>query len=953
MPLEKDGGRSRFVGSTVQIQWQKRETDKEPQEFDWTLSDDANDEYNRLQGLEESLRKPTGGQFLGATVSDISDKESYRKYKAVWGPRSRKQPREALRNIDDLSSGPEPSEYSEVDDFRRKYEEICGPRIKKQPPTAPVNRAPYLSGDEQASEAARPVIPKASNIKYFGPSRSTIRIRRIRGGLKRRRLQQRLDKKTLAASRRRMLHFMALPKAKQQNIPHTRPKWVRLRPDTRSKLYSPFQTWHRRFAVLNLRNELSMRGRKLPRLGFQQTSKLSMKFLRELMDEDNSLGVRLKWEKFSPRLKMKIWPEIMIKSLQINTGKTLKLIAGTYAQEPFPPPYALSDCVNYVISFFLDNNPRPPAANLVRRIHNSVFGLLRIGPKDYLHISQHSIFLLLSQAEPFMLKRLYKIMTDLSHPLHQNTLMNFATRLAKLGETETALEILQTLKNHGVDFNTSKMLSLCSTVLDRSVRGPDATYLDSDIFEHMLEWGMQPNIITYNVLIKNSVESGSHNTAWQIHDMMIESGIEPDVITYSILLNDSKKRLDSEAIRAVMEIVREKGLKSAHIVTDVLDAIFLLHKQKAREPDQPFEPHAAFSHMMKVYMENFRIEPLDRIIPWISDTLPNVQGQKTPPISQDELEHPPMSTQTLMITAFLYGLPNALAVKQFYDHFRLLISTGDPNIAGFLGTTHIWNSVLLALSKFPNTLSDCTAIIGDMLASGTAVTVDEDPAADQIEPESATGGDLEPPSIDKGYKDNIEISTLQPIVGSTPIQDSLPQHLETQRGRPRRPHIPPKPNVQTWSILLKIFMGQHQTRAAEKVLTMMQEKGVEPNFVTWTTLANGYARQQDTKNTVDVLSRMQRSGVEADVQWLLSMFMVRNRDGLREAMRRTSRTLNPGAEFLDQLQNDMKNLRDHELSQDGAPGEEFILEDLEDAAADGSIDGAVDSSGAWDVDEET
>ena len=942
LPLENSGGKSHFMGSTPRTQGKKREVHKLPQEFDHSMSNDTNDEYNTRQGLEKPPGRSTDGHYSGVEASGISEEESRRKYEAIWDPRNKK-PREALRNVDGLSPGPESSGNSEEEDFRRKYREIWGPRPEKKPPTASVRRVPFLPGDEKNPEETRPVRREAFiKIHYHLLSRSATRRHQQRVGLKRDRARQ-LEaerKKSLAASRRRRLCFQSQAIAKQQNIPLNRPKWIRLSPYTDSSLYAPFRTWHQRFTVLNLRHELSMKGQKLPRFAFQQTPRFPLTFLRELMGAgDNSLELRLKWEKFSPQRKMEIWPELMIKTLQTKTGKTLKVIAGTYAQEPFPPPYALSDCLNYVISFFLGGRPGPRAPNLIRRVHNSVFGLLQIGPKDYLHISQHSTFLLLSHADPFLLKKLYKIMTDLGHPLHQNTLMNFAYRFAKVGETDIVLEILQKLKFYGSDFNSPKMLSLCSKVLDRSVRGPDTAYSDSDIFERMLGWGMQPNIITYNVLIKNSVDIGHHRTAWQIHDMMTESGIEPDTYTYSILLNDSKHRMDSEAIEAVMEIVRGKGLMSAHIVTDVLDTIFLLYRQKAKDHDQPSEPHAAFYHMLKVYMETFRIEPLARIIPWISDILPNVQRLETPPIPKDELEQPPMQTQALMISAFLYGLRDAWAVKQFYNHFRLLMSTSDPAIADFLETTHIWNSILLALGKFPDTLGDCTAILGDMLAPST---VGKDPLASQIEPESSLiGGTFKAQSKVEGSENDIEISKSQRLLDSNPTQYSLPQLSETLEEESRRPHIPPKPDVRTWSILLKIFMNQHQTRAAAKVFTMMQEKGIEPNFVTWTSLVNGYARLQDTKNTVDVISRMERSGLEVDLQPLTLMFKISKRSGLLEAMRRRrNMELDPGAEFLDLLQNDIRNLQDEEQPNEtniASDGEEFIFRDLEADAEDSII----------------
>jgi hypothetical protein len=71
------------------------------------------------------------------------------------------------------------------------------------------------------------------------------------------------------------------------------------------------------------------------------------------------------------------------------------------------------------------------------------------------------------------------------------------------------------------------------------------------------------------------------------------------------------------------------------------------------------------------------------------------------------------------------------------------------------------------------------------------------------------------------------------------------------------------------------------------------------------------------------------------------MFKISKRSGLLEAMRRRrNMELNPGAEFLDLLQNDIRNLRDEEQSHETnitSNGEEFIFRDLEADAEDSII----------------
>lgn len=844
----------------------------------------------------------------------------------------------------------ESSETFEEEEFRRRYEEIWGPRSKKLPPAASVRR---VQADEKRPRAARGARPKAVTVIHVG-------VKSWKGNWQERRPRERAQQEWLndmrlkTASKRRKLRFRAQNAADRRKIPISRPKWARYLPGRGSSLYAPFSAWHRWFAMLNLRHEKFVKGRSLPRLSIQRAAKFPAAFIRELIEHKSSATLRLEWENFGPRRKMEIWPELMITTLQRHPERALKVMVGTYEQEPFPPAYAVSDCLNYVIAHFIAG-AKAPSTRFVRKLCNYVFRLLRIGPKDYLHISQHAIFLLLSNAEIYYVKRLYQLMSDLNHPLHPNTLMNFASRLAKSGETDVALQILHKLKSLNSDFNSPKMLSLCSTILDRSNRGPNGTHSESDIFEYMLECGMTPNLITYNVLLQNSLQVGNHRTAWQIHDMMIESSIEPDAYTYSILLNDAKRRMDSAEIKRVIDMVRERGIKNTYIVTDVLHAIFLLHRHKAMSPNQPSEPQAAFDHMLKVYLEHFRIEPLARIIPWILETLSNAQRPEDPSPTEDELEHPPIPTLALMITTFLHGLQNPWNARQFYDHFRNLLSTGDPVVADLLQTSHIWNSVLMAFGRFPDTLGDCPTVIGDMLAPTNAATINEDsPPADDIAPDSASADrvyDIQ--SKVEGYEDSVEISkaSSQPIHTSVSAQDPGSEQRGTLGEQPRRPLVPPKPNVYTWSILLEIFMQHRQTRAAERVLTMMQEKGVQPNIVTWNTLVAGYARLQDVEMTADAVSRLRRGGLKPEHITMASLRKIRDRRALIEAMNRKEKGLvNPDIGFLDQLQDDMRNLNGSELSPDFEyDDDDFVVGDLEDADADLTVDEARDGFDAQKV----
>jgi pentatricopeptide repeat protein len=97
-------------------------------------------------------------------------------------------------------------------------------------------------------------------------------------------------------------------------------------------------------------------------------------------------------------------------------------------------------------------------------------------------------------------------------------------------------------------------------------------------------------------------------------------------------------------------------------------------------------------------------------------------------------------------------------------------------------------------------------------------------------------------------------------------------------------HCPP--TVHTWSILLKAFMDHNQPRAAEKVLAMMQSRGITPNQVTWNTLLTGYARQQDVVSTVHALERLEGDGWKVDEVTMKGLQRLHNREALMLALQR-------------------------------------------------------------------
>jgi len=69
-----------------------------------------------------------------------------------------------------------------------------------------------------------------------------------------------------------------------------------------------------------------------------------------------------------------------------------------------------------------------------------------------------------------------------------------------------------------------------------------------------------------------------------------------------------------------------------------------------------------------------------------------------------------------------------------------------------------------------------------------------------------------------------------------------------------------KPTVQTWNTLVHAFARHNQAAAAEKVVELMQERGLKPDVITWTSIIRAHAEAQDIEGVADALMRKEENG---------------------------------------------------------------------------------------------
>lgn len=513
------------------------------------------------------------------------------------------------------------------------------------------------------------------------------------------------------------------------------------------------------------------------------------------------------WRQIPTSIKEKLWHQLMRLTLQLQPTKALGFLYATFTN-PQQPALEISHALLDVIKHY-QQNPQQYPDHYLNDLIETVFYIAAESPRGTIRLQSTTIHFLMQNLDELSMKQFCRIFLRQHQSLWQSDdLVQFAKRLARVGETDTAFEILQKLRLE--DFNTPQILKLCSTILQNVRLSTGAVYTEVTIFKTMLELGLRPNAITHNVLMECSTRAGDHQTAWKIFHMMDEAGIEPDSYSYSILLNDAKKRMDYEAIKSAMNLIRDSGIKSSPIVADILHSIFLLNQKRrasniVRRHGVPLEP--AFTQMLPVYCEHFHVEKLARFISCherLSAKIAALEIEVKDKQADAALRyHPDGAALRIMLAAYLSDMKHPHSAASFYKHVQDLVQRGDPCMEDMMDNTYLWNIILMALGRHV-LLPDCAKLLGDMLSSRAGIA-------------------------DK----------------------SLPLEL-------------PKPDVYTWSIMLKIFVDQLQPRAAEKVLEMMAERGIQPTIVTWNILIDVYAKLQDAEMTGDTLSRLEAAGLEAD-----------------------------------------------------------------------------------------
>lgn len=545
------------------------------------------------------------------------------------------------------------------------------------------------------------------------------------------------------------------------------------------------------------------------------------------------------------------------------------------------------------------------------------------------HISQATIHPILDALPADAVETWYHRLQEAKCHLHPFTQLHFASRIAKSSTAGklSSVRILDDLARTGLlDINSPVAASVCTSILTFGKKDlaklDDQSATPADLFRHLHDIGMVPNVITYTAIIRGLCLKKDLKTALDVFEIMKHHGVQPDEYTYSILINGCKLCRDFRLLTQFALEVCSRNIRDPVIWNEILHGVYICCLRAPR--NQSGSHRTAIHAMNEIYS---RIFDSTLLKPFITGRLAEV-GEllvreqhvpedirlmaEIPPLPPKEAIRPGTDTLSIMLLGLIRSLAMPYDVVVFYSHFREMLRQGHPaaNRLVLERGTYVHDIVLRHLLKFKGSLRVALDIIRDMMRdigedagskpnqAGLMQTAEAHAltpvVADTEAPAANTDEDMA--NIDGSAN---HTGTSEPLVsgegpdsfieGATRVAEASPWSTEPPQSGAHVPHEDddvasrsdlvrhPAPSVYTWSILVYGFMRHKLPREAERILTLMREHGVEPNAVTYNTLAAGYAKLQKIPQAVKAMQRLEAEGFESDDSTLRAFSYISNK----------------------------------------------------------------------------
>ena len=513
------------------------------------------------------------------------------------------------------------------------------------------------------------------------------------------------------------------------------------------------------------------------------------------------------------------------------------------------PSYVISDVLDHVAAVTLGSTKR--TANLDRFLRAAHAYLDAYSGSASL--SQRSLWLLSRWCSVDQLTSLIQRLDASNAPVTTYSKVKMMHRFVSLDSLGLAIELLETIPEK--DISSEGVQSICVLILRTEWEVENLYKLRTRLLSHMLELGIRPNRRMHDAILLNAMEAGDRETAWKSFQITLDNGLKPTAFTYSMLLKGVEHGDDLSTVDYIYQGSRREGIlfNSPHLAAHLVYSIHIFNKANYKQ---------SFDDMLALFRELFDPTPFQEL--GILD-----QSHGSEPLSGGPMRAPVQALGCMILAWLEENQANTSKVQQVYEQFLHNIRARHPRIAALTETTIVFNGFLKAFGSHQHSLNLCTNVVQDMLKLSVSDVSSND---------HATSGSV-PGDISHG--DSSILPVEQSLLISTYATTPPPRTIKLFQSVP--------PDVISWSIMLDAFMRHQQANAAEKILRVMEIRGVKPDPVTWKNLVSGYVFMQRPEEVVDAVQRMEKDRFKPD-DWTMRMLsLVEDRESLLKGFERAVR----------------------------------------------------------------
>ena len=556
--------------------------------------------------------------------------------------------------------------------------------------------------------------------------------------------------------------------------------------------------------------------------------------------------------------QLEAWGDIMLWCLHNSQFQALRLLKATVIRRKFrPPQYVINDSLKYLADHFLGTS-RPPDNLVMPEFLGVIRAILEadIGPKRHAQlIDSHVISLVLQRCNDEEARSLFDLCQECNVSLSVRTLLHALDRSTDMSHLSLSIQILQGVAHSGFDMSSDSVQNACLKLIRTQVSKDFEYHVRTKLMTELFEIGIVPSLPLYNAMILNAGEAGDFKTAWLLYQVGKANGLASDSTTYSNLLKSARFCRGAIAKRNPMKrVVHEvlgdpPAMQDLGLLHDILAAVSRQHKQTLSSSNSSF----VFMQMLDIYKTFCNLAPLK--------DLQICSPDEIEPLSKAniKIQWPTPRIVGQMLALFAQVNSGKESLMNVFDRYRIMFLKGHPLATELSRSDFTANAFTMAFGQRPETLRHCSFVLKHML---------EDSTSPRSTPDNDGRYHAASPSASK-FSQQI----------SSPGYEPTPMRTDTIIRKPC------PPTVQTWSILLRAYINNGQKRAAEKIIVMMNERGIRPNKITWGSLISGYARMQDIGATVNAVDKMQAAGHRMDSRTARHLAELWNRRRLLKAFK--------------------------------------------------------------------